>query len=420
MKQEGSIHIIGGGVIGLCSAYYLERAGYNVTVIDANNIQDGTSFGNAGLIVPSHFIPLAAPGVISKGMRWMFNPKSPFYIRPRMSLDLLKWLWHFYKSCTQQHVDETKAFLRDYNLLSKKCYAEMAEELGLSKVDYRTNGLLVLCRSQKVFEEEVKTAEIGEGLGLDVEIVNPQGIEELNNGLSTDAIGGVYYRDDASIHSNRFMQALLQKLQASGVQFVFNTKIQDIKMHGAVINGLVTSDNEIIQVEKVVLAGGVWSTKLLKKMGVPMLMQDGKGYSITLKNPINKPTIPTILSEAKVAITPMHDDLRITGTLEISNLSASINRKRVQGFLEAVPRYYPDLSPDIRPAIENIWTGFRPCTPDGLPYMEKSIGAQNLVVATGHAMMGMSLGPASGYLVSQITNNEIPSIPVDKMKINRF
>ena len=186
-----------------------------------------------------------------------------------------------------------------------------------------------------------------------------------------------------------------------------------------VLKTVLTAKAEKINVENLIIAGGSWTSKILKFLGIKMLLQDGKGYSVTLNKPAHNLTIPSILSEAKVAMTPMGNDLRIGGTLEISNLSPKINLSRLKGILESVPTYYPELKPELPPA-ERIWHGFRPCSPDGLPYLGRSKKYKNLVIATGHAMMGLSLGPASGKLVSEIIQNTSASLDLTLLDPNRF
>ncbi len=419
MGSSESIHIIGGGIIGLCSAYYLNQTGYRITVIDSSDISDGTSFGNAGMIVPSHFIPLAAPGIISKGMRWMFDSKSPFYIKPRLNFELMQWLWKFYRSCNKGHVTNSIYLLRDYNELSKELYRNLAKELG-DQVDFQERGLMILAKTQQALAEERMVASLAQKIGILTEELNLSAIQRKNPDTEVDVLGGVWYPGDAQVYSNQFMILLVNYLKKAGVKFKINSQVIDLNVHHGKVTNIKLASGENIQTNQVVMAAGAWSKVLLNRIGIKILLQDGRGYSITIPNAHSRPTIPSILSEAKVAMTPMGDDLRITGTLEISNLSTKINSKRVQGFLEAVPEYFPSIVPNPLPPREQIWTGYRPCSPDGIPYMGGSSKYSNLVVATGHAMMGMSLGPASGKLVAELIDGKETSIPVKQMHPERF
>ncbi len=412
------VHIIGGGVVGLCSAWYLRQAGFDVTVLDKSDLSDGCSYGNAGMIVPSHFVPLAAPGVIAQGMRWMFNPKSPFYIKPRLNLELVQWLWQFYRSCTKENVRNAMPVLRDFNNLSKALYCEFADKEGFN-FDFEARGLLMLCKNPKTLQEETEVAEQAHELGLEAKVLNASEVQQLEPGIKLDVEGGVFYPGDAHLYSNKFMMQLKTALRNSGVDLLSQKTVTGFETANGKINKIIVDNNEKINVEYVIIAAGSWSAKALKTLGIRLLMQDGKGYSITLQNPDIKPLYPTILLEARVAITPMGNDLRIGGTLEISNLSPKINRARLAGILESVPKYYPELHPEM-PALETVWHGFRPCTPDGLPYIGCSQKFANLTYATGHAMMGMSLGPATGKLIAEILQDQKTSVDIKLFRPERF
>lgn len=412
------IHIIGGGIIGLSSAWFLREAGYEVIVIDNTNLLDGTSHGNAGMIVPSHFVPLAAPGVIAQGLRWMLNSKSPFYIKPRLNLELAQWLWQFYRACTPQNVARAMPVLKAYNEYSKQLYQAFAKKPGFDFC-FEEKGLLMLYRTPNVGEEEKELAEQAHEIGIEASILNAQQLQELEKGTRTDALGAVYYPNDAHLYPNLFIHQLAKQLQENGVQFITQKSVVDLNTEKGKLTSLLLSDGQVEACEQVVVAAGSWTAKLAKKVGVKILLQDGKGYSTTVKNIKERPGIPTILTEAKVAVTPMGNDLRIGGTLEISNLSQKTNQSRLRGIMESIPKYYPDLTIDF-PKTEEVWHGYRPCTPDGLPYLGFSRKHKNLFIATGHAMMGMSLGPATGKLVADMISGKKTEVPVDLFVPERF
>ncbi len=412
------ISIIGGGIIGLCSAYYLNAAGMEVEVIDKSDLSEGCSFGNAGMIVPSHFVPMATPGVIAKGIRWMFNSKSPFYIKPRMSLELGQWLLQFYKSCNKTKVKKAIPALRDLSLWSKKLYQDLAQNEALD-FNYEEEGLIMLFKNKKTQKEEIETAEKANEIGIEAKVLSEAEVKNYETGTKTDTIGAVFYPGDAHLYPNVLMSQLITYLKKRGVQFRGNTEVSGFDYDAGKVNAIKTISGEKIKIEHLVIAGGSWTPRVLKFLGIKMLLQDGKGYSITLKNQGARPKIPSILTEAKVAITPMGNDLRIGGTLEISNLSSKVNKNRVAGIVESVPDYYPDIQPSV-PEEKMIWHGFRPCTPDGLPYVGNSKKYKNLTIASGHAMMGLSLGPATGQLVSEIIQNKKTSVGIELFDPHRF
>lgn len=412
------VHIIGGGIIGLCSAWYLRQAGWEVSIIDRSDLSDGTSHGNAGMIVPSHFVPLAAPGVIAQGIKWMFQEKSPFYIRPRLNLELAQWLWNFYRSCTHQKVREAMPVLYQFNEWSKELYRDFSQNMALD-FSFEEKGLLMLYQSAKAEAEEKELAEKAHELGIEARVLSQSDLKEIEPDIQIDARGGILFPGDAHLYPGKFISQLIQALREAGVEFLCGKSVEGCRIEAGKIKEILLEGSDSIKVDQVLLTAGSWTAHLLKKVGIKMLLQDGRGYSFTLKNPPLRPSIPTILTEAKVAVTPMGADLRVGGSLELSNLSAKINPKRFEGVYESIPRYYPELQPQ-KPDREAIWQGYRPCTPDGLPYIDRSKSLKNLMVATGHGMMGMSLGPATGKLVSEMMGGKSPELDVSLFTLDRF
>jgi D-amino-acid dehydrogenase len=412
------VHIIGGGVAGLCSAWYLQEAGFEVTVIDQGGKMGATSYGNAGMIVPSHFVPLAAPGVIAQGIRWMFDAGSPFYIKPRLSLDLLNWLLHFYRSCNAEHVRRSMPALLDYHLWSKQLY-EAFSKLPEFEFQFEKKGLLMLYNTAKAEREEGELAEKAHEVGAVAEVLDAAGIKALEPDIETSVRGGIFFPGDAHCNPGIFMQQLKTACLSRGVKWVSGNPISGISASAGRITHITFADGSEEKIDQVVLTAGSWSGKLAAKLDIRLPLQDGKGYSVTLQNAAKKPSIPTILCEARVAITPMGPDVRIGGTLEISHFSQNPDPRRLAGILESLPRYYPGWEVPM-PQMEEVWQGYRPCSPDGLPYMGISKKYPNLCIATGHAMMGMSLGPATGKWVSELLCGKTPDIQTALFAPERF
>lgn len=412
------IHIIGGGVVGLCSAYFLQQEGVEVTIIDKGDLSDGASHGNAGMIVPSHFVPLASPGVIAQGIKWMFDSKSPFYIKPRLNLELAQWMWKFYRSCNRNNVNRAIPVLFEFNEQSKVLYQEFSA-LPEFSFSYEEKGLLMLYKSVHQEKEEKEMAEKAHDIGIGAEIMNLEELAKIEPDIKLDVRGGLYFSGDAHLYPGKFIENLISHLKSKGVKFLTGSGVQDFATSNGEIEKILLENGKQLNVENVLFSTGSWTGKLFQKLGMKLSLQDGKGYSITLNQPKLRPKIPTVLAEAKVAITPMGNDLRIGGTLEISNFSKQINIRRLEGIIESVPKYYPELEIEM-PEPKDVWHGYRPCTPDGMPYIDQSSKYRNLYVATGHGMMGMSLGPATGKMVSEIFTNKKSSIPKDLMRLNRF
>lgn len=408
--------IIGGGAVGLWCAWHLHLAGRHVTVVDKGDFTDGCSFGNAGMIVPSHFIPMASPGVISKGIQWMFKKDSPFYIRPRLNLELAHWLWSFYRSSTKKHVAESVALLRDLHTESRELYRQLHQAPGFS-FGFEQKGILMLFKSAAAERDELEMADAAHQLGIDAIHLTPEKLKQVEPGIQMDVWGAVHYPGDAHITPHVFMRQMVNHLTQEGVEFHSGKEITGIHDHGHTGAEVSTAGGDIIQAQHIVVAAGSWSGKLLKKTGYRLPVQDGKGYSMTLERPSLKPSIPSILHEARVAITPMGDDLRISGTLEISGMDEQVNPHKVNSILKAVPEYYPEIKiKDPGP----VWFGYRPCTPDGMPYIGPLKSGSAVIMATGHAMMGLSLAPVTGRIVKDMLTGISSGRPLNKTAPLRF
>ena len=403
--------IIGGGVVGLCSAYYLAKAGHQVTVVDQSDMEDGCSYGNAGMIVPSHVIPMAQPGMISQGIKWMFDSKSPFYVRPRLSGELLSWGLSFYRHATKEHVEKAMPALRDLSLFSKELYQNLSKSSEL--LHYEEKGLLMLYRTEKVGEEEVRAAMEAQKLGLVVDFLTRDDVTKLESGIQTDCIGAVHYKSDAHLSPNALMDFLKRELIRLGVYILKNAKIQKFD----IVKGKISTvyiNNEMIKPEEVVLCAGSWSPAVANMLGVKLKILPGKGYSFNKVNEGAQPKIPSILCEGKVAVTPMGNLVRFGGTLEITHTQDhSVNMNRLKGIVDTVNRFYPEMQMQM-PELNEVWHGYRPCTPTGLPYISRSLKITNLIIATGHAMMGLSLAPATGKLVEEIVGNRQTSVSIEQ------
>lgn len=410
--------IIGGGVVGLCSAYYCLQRGWHVTVLERNGSErDGCSYGNAGMIVPSHFIPLAAPGMLALGLKWMWNPESPFYVKPRLSTDLLRWGYQFWKAGTQQRVDQAAPVLRDLHFASRECYAQLAGEWG-NDFELTPRGLLMLCQTQQALEEEAHVAERAAELGVPTEILDAAGTATRDPGATMDIIGSVYYPRDAHLTPQKFMHSLQTRLIEMGCQFEWLTEVTGCTKTGRRLVSVQTTKGDF-QADEVILASGMWSSGLARTLNLRLPLQAGKGYSLTLTKPRQLPQLCSILTEARVAVTPMGSTLRFGGTMEMSGLNESINPVRVRGIVKSSIRYFPEFQIKDFEGI-TPWRGLRPCSPDGLPYLGRTSRFDNVTIAAGHAMMGLSLGPITGQIVAGLLDGEPSRIDLTLLSPDRY
>lgn len=408
-KQGETLVIVGGGIIGLSTAYYALKAGFSVTLLErAAKTSANCSSANAGMIVPSHFTPLAAPGMMSQGLRWLLNPESPFAIKPILSLEMARWGWLFYLHSNAEHVRTSRELLCQLHLESRQLFTELAktENFGLE-----TRGLIMLCRSVEALEEERELAELAKVLGLNAEVLDGAGLAKLDPAIEMDVEGGVHFAEDAHLDPGRLMDVLRRQIIEMGGNLIYDCSIEALEKEHDRLRA-VTGPSGTYEADHFVVAGGSWTPKLVKALGLSLPIQPGKGYSLTLEHPAQMPTICSILTEARVAVTPMGDSLRIAGTMEIGGLNHEINPRRIHGILKSVQHYYPALKESDFDGIEP-WVGLRPVSPDGLPYIGPIPSIDNLVIASGHAMMGLSLGPVTGKRVTGMLAGEAPIPQLD-------
>ena len=410
--------IVGGGIVGLSSAYYLVQSGWDVTIIDKNDFQNNCSYGNAGYVCPSHFVPLATPGIIKQGFKWMFNSRSPFYVQPRLNGALIDWGLKFMKSATPEKVKAAAVPLRDIAIFSQKCYEAWQSVPGFDMA-YEHKGLLEYFQTPEKEEHAHHFCEDAVKLGLDAEILNYQQVQAMEPHTRLNIKGALYFRCDAHVYPNKVMQSLLNHLEKAGVNFLPNEAVTGFERNGSFVSGVKTAKGRY-EADSVVIASGSWSRELASQLGISLPLVGGRGYSVTLKDSPNKLNHPAVLMEGRVALTPMDGNkLRLGGTMEITSTDKPPRLSRVEGILNAVKGYFPDyVLPSAAEA--DVWYGFRPCSADGLPYIGRSRRVKNLVLATGHAMIGMSLGPATGKLVSELLNEEKTSVDLSPFEPERF
>lgn len=409
--------VIGGGVIGLCSAYYLRKSGWKVTVLDNSEEKINCSYGNLGMIVPSHFVPLASPGIVAKGLRWMLNSKSPFYVKPSLDFNLISWGMKFIKNATAGNVEKAALPLLQLNLHSKQLFEELDNEPSFDFA-LEKKGILMYYKTEKVAEEEAHLAAKAQSMGVDAVVLNKEQVQQLEPETELDILGAVHYRCDAHLYPNKLIPQLIQHLQSSGVDVQTNNPVKEIVKENGKIKKVITSKNEY-KADVFVLASGAWLSELAKTVDLKIPLMAGKGYTFTYDHPDKKLNVPAILCEARVAITPMNGHMRYGGTMEIGTPNSKINLNRVEGIVESISKYFPGIKLDM-PQEKDIWYGFRPCSPDGLPYIGRSSKIENLFIAGGHSMMGLSLGPATGKIISDIVNGKNAEVDINAFNPERY
>lgn len=400
MGDNKRVIIVGAGITGISTAYYLNKAGLDVTIIDKDEAGDNCSYGNAGMIVPSHFIPLSSPGVVGKGLRWMLKADSPFYIKPRFNKDLINWGWKFMRAATEKRANAAAPVLKDLLLKNRELLIEL-EQIENLNFGLQKKGLFMFFNTNKGYEDEKHIIAKANKLNMPAKLLSAAEVKKMEPNLKMNILGAGYYPDDAHFYPGALMDGLKAVLKRKEVKFLLNSPVKGLVKRGETITGVQTSGGKIHYCSDVVICTGAWTPSLNKAFGISLPMQAGKGYSITIKKPKVVPNHCSMLSEAYVAVTPMNGTLRFAGTMEMTGLDTSINQKKITALKKAVSNYLPDYSSDNF-LDQDIWVGLRPCSPDGLPYVGKLAQYTNAYVSTGHAMLGMSLGLISGKIISNL------------------
>ena len=411
------VTIIGGGIIGLSCAYYLQKEGNEVTVIDSGDITNGCSFGNMGYISPSHFIPLATPGIVMQGIKWMLNSSSPFYIKPRLNWDLMRWGLTFYKSANNKTLQQNTPHLNNLLQLSRQLLNDFKTDFG-DTFSFTEKGCWMLYKNEKTGDHEKHMAEQANKFGLKTINCNSAQVQQYEKEVEVNIAGGILYLDDCYVDPADLMKVLYRYLKDKGIIFKLNSKVTGFEKLDKKITAVVTDKEKIIS-DEIVIANGSWIPEVSKLLGIKTLLQPGKGYSFSYAQLQKNLTYPSILVDDRVATTPYDRELRIGGTMELNGHNDTILPKRVMSIYHAFKKYYPGMNIQS-PDLQKTWFGYRPVTPDGVPYIGRHTAFNNLSYAGGHAMLGVSAATGTGKLITEIINNKKPTIGVEAFSPNRF
>jgi D-amino-acid dehydrogenase len=393
--------VVGGGVIGLCAAYALRQRGADVTVVEGNRTGSGASWGNAGWIVPSLSGPVPAPGVTSYTLRSIGKPDSPVYLRPRVDPALPAWMWRFWRSSNARSHDRG---LQATARLAARTF-ELYDALEADGVDFRMwrDGLLFAFRTEQAAEAELRYLGALEPFGYKIPetVLVGSDLRAIEPALGPGAVAGLMIGEERHVDPTTLTAGLTARLRELGVQVLEGAEVTSFATSGSRITDARTTAGPVSG-DSFLLAAGAWSTPLARQLGVRIPMQAGKGYSFSIR-PSVAPSRPLYLGEAKIGVTPLGDRVRLAGTMELSGLNLRIDARRVDAIVTGAQRYLAEWPAE---PVREVWTGMRPMAPDGLPIIGALPRYDNAFVSTGHAMLGITLGPTTGEAVADLLDGK--------------
>lgn len=415
MEHNHDIIIIGGGIIGLACAHYLAINGTDVLVIDQDKIGSGASHGNCGLLHFCGITPLCSPGVITNELPRIFFDSSPLYIKPTLDPALLSWLLKFTFNCNSKHLQHASKAKESLLKLSAFLYSEMFSANEFS-CELEQKGLLLVFKEKKQFESYDAKNEWLKKFNLGGKALTREKALEMEPCLSNDIEGAWHTHHDWHLRPEALISTWKNKLAGIGVRFVENSRITDFITHGNKITRIITPEGDF-NADAFVLATGAWSGQVASLLKTNIPVQPGKGYSITMNRPEPCPSIPCLLVERNMVVTPWSNGYRLGGTMEFSGFNRDLNLSRLDRLKSGAGEYLS--SPLGHPVIEQ-WTGFRPMTSDDLPIIGQSVTLKNMYVATGHGMMGITMATGTGKAISDMILGRVPDIDMAAFSMKRF
>ena len=414
---ERRVIVVGGGVIGVCCAYFLAKAGADVTLVERDEIGGGASFGNAGTIAAGH-PPLNKPGRIRRSILELLNPKSPLYIPVRWDPGLLRWLWTFRTFCTEHHLAASMDALAPLGHASLDLFDALIESEGLD-CNYERRGYYEICRTKRGLAEVTRDAAMMRPHGFHPREMHGDELREVEPAILEGVTGGIYFPEAATCDPHRFVLELADRSVRLGARIETGRGVSEILSSGSAAKGVRLEDGESVEADAVVLATGAYSAVLTKKFGLHLPVRAGKGYHRDLEpaeGGQDALSIACVLAETSVFCTPMPGFTRLAGTLEFSGVNHRMRPRRLKQLTAAAEVYLDGVSNAV---IRSEWCGLRPCTPDGIPYVGPVPGQSGLFVANGHAMLGLTLGPVTGKLMEEHVLRGHTSLPSEALGIER-
>lgn len=414
-KPERTV-IVGGGVIGAMCAWYLRQEGQQVTILDRDRLGAACSHGNCGYVSPSHVLPLTQPGMIRQALRSMLSSNSPFYVKPRFSLDLWSWLFKFARRCNERDMLEAADSIHRLLQSARQLYIELIESQRLD-CEWQPIGLLFVFHDEHEFHEYEPTNRLLEQkYGVAARPIDSGELTKFEPALVSGLGGAWYYDCDSHLRPDKLMSELRRVLQREGVEIVENCEVTGFRSAGGKAVAVETRSQGEIAADRFVVACGALTPFLNRHLGCKIPIQPGKGYSLTMPRPAICPTYPLIFEQHRVAITPMNSGYRIGSTMEFAGYDSSINQRRLQLLMDSAKLY---LREPMGEPVQETWYGWRPMTWDSKPYIDRAPKFENVWMAAGHNMLGLSMATVTGKLIAELLTGQLPHLDLRPLRIGR-
>ncbi|MDY6791805.1 MAG: FAD-dependent oxidoreductase [Thermodesulfobacteriota bacterium] len=415
MHEGCKVVIIGGGIIGATAAYYLQQKGWSVTIVDKDRFGYGASHGNCGLIVPDHILPLNSADNLIKGIGWIFKKDAPLFIKPRLDPGLAKWLLKFALHCKQKDILISAQGRAAMTQGAIELYQALITEEELD-CDWAMKGALHIFRSKREFEKYGSGEALKKEFGVGETPLDKKLLLKQEPAVGDHVAGAWFSKHTAHLCPDGLMKELKRVLTQKGVEIIEQTEV----------TGFIKENNQAVAAvagrghfsgDQFVVATGAWAPRLNNALGCKLPIQPGKGYSVNMRRPTNSPTIPCFFQETGVVLTPWQNHIRLGGTMEFAGYDASLNQVRLDALVDAAERYLPEVKFS---GIQDEWYGWRPMTCDGLPIIDRSPLMENVMIAAGHNMMGLTMAPRTGKLVCEILSGDSPHVDPYPYRASRF
>ncbi len=417
MRERRDVVVVGGGPVGACAAQALAAEGAAVTLLERESEVAPVACGahaNCGLLVPGDCVPLASPGALGQGMRWLLDASSPFYVAPRPSAALLRWLWLFRAAATPVRVEAAMPVLRELHVTSAGLHDALAADGG-ERWLYHHDGIVQAYESQDSLAAALEELEASRPLGVRGDVLSEADVQARFAGVRGRLAGAIGFPEDGHMDPALFTRAMAARAADDGTDVRTGTEVIGLEPDGGGVRLLTTHGQ--FTAEQVVLATGAWTPALSRDLGLRLPIEPAKGYSVDIERPAGFPEIPLYLGDAHVVLTPLGDSLRLGSTLELSGWDMRVRLRRVARLREGAERV---MGIPADGETRQVWRGPRPVTPDGLPVIGRVPRRDRVIVAAGHCMLGLSLGPVTGKLVAEIAGGRRPSLDLAPLSPLRF